>query len=87
MERNGHEFDSPSLLSLISTGNLVAHEIFYHASCYSSMQYKSGKAKHDRSSTECKKAEALDRVVSYIIEHEEFNPGPLYVVKDIIKST
>ena len=32
---------------------------------------------------EWKKANALDRVVSYIIEHEEFNRGSVYIVKDI----
>ena len=79
--------DNPSLLALISTGDLAANEIFYHASCYKSMQYKSDKFKHNKSSTdwnaEWKKAEALDRVVSYIIEQKEFNPGSVYVVKDI----
>ena len=78
---------NPSLLALISTGDLAANKIFYHASCYKSMQYKSDKFKCDKSSTdwnaEWKKAEELDRVVSYIIEHEEFNPGSVYVVKDI----
>ena len=43
--------------------------------------------KHDRSSTdsnaEWKKVEALDCKVSYIIEHDEFNLGSAYVVKDI----
>ena len=79
--------ENPSLLSTISTGYLVANEIFYHASCYKLMQYKSDKFKHDKSLTdwnvEWKKANALDRLVSYIIEHEEFNPGSVYVVKDI----
>ena len=79
--------DNPSLLALISTGDLVANEIFYHSSCYKSMQYKSDKVKRDKSSTDWsvdwKKAEALDLVVSYIIEHEEFNPSSVYVVKNI----
>ena len=79
--------DNPSLLSTISTGYLVANEIFYHASCYKSVQHKSDKFKHDKSLTdwnlEWKKADALDRVVSYIIEHEEFNRGSVYIVKDI----
>ena len=73
--------DNPSLLALISTENLVANKIFYHSSCYKSMQYKSDKVKRDKSSTDWnakwKKAEALDLVVSYIIEHE------VYVVKNI----
>ena len=51
------------------------------------MQYTSDKLKRDRSSTdwnaECKKAIALVRVLSYIIEHEEFNPGFVYVAKYI----
>ena len=79
--------DNPSLLTLISTGDLATNKIFYHASCYKSMQYKLDKFKHDKSLTdwnaEWKKAEALDRVVSYIIKHKEFNPGSIYVVKDI----
>ena len=81
--------DNPSLLALISTVDLAANEIFYHASCYKSMQYKSDKFKRDKNSTdwnaEWKKAKALDRVVSYLIEHEEFNPYSVYVVKDINK--
>ena len=32
---------------------------------------------------EWKKAEVLVCVVSYIIEYEEFNPGSVYIVKDI----
>ena len=28
-------------------------------------------------------AEALDRVVSYIIEHDELNSGSVYIAKDI----
>ena len=51
------------------------------------MQYKSDKFKRNKSSTdwnaEWKKAQALDRVVSYTVEHEEFNPGSVYVAKDI----
>ena len=43
--------------------------------------------KRDRSSTnwngERKKSEALDRVISHIIEHKEFNPGSVYLVKVI----
>ena len=43
--------------------------------------------KRDRSSTnwngERKKSEALDRVISHIIEHKEFNPGSVYLVKII----
>ena len=50
-------------------------------------KYKSDKLKRDRSSTnwngERKKSEALDRVVSHIIEHKEFNPGSVYLVKVI----
>ena len=70
--------DNPSLLALISTVDLAANEILYHVSCYKAMQYKSDKFKRDKNSTdwnaEWKKAEALDRAVSYLIEHEEFNP-------------
>ena len=79
--------ENTSLLTLISTVDLGANEIFYHVSCYESIEYKSDKFKRERSSTEWnaewKKAEALDRAVSYIIEHKEFNPGSLYVVEDI----
>ena len=80
--------DNLNILALISTVDLAANEIFYHTSCYKSMQYKSDKFKRDKSLTdqnaEWKKIEALDRVVlSHIIEHEEFNPGSVYVVKDI----
>ena len=43
--------------------------------------------KRDRSTTnwngERKKSEALDRVISHIIEHKEFNPGSVYLVKVI----
>ena len=28
------------------------------------------------------KFKALDRVISYIIKHEEFSPGSVFVVKD-----
>ena len=66
--------DNASLLALISTGDLAANKIFYHASCYKSMQYKSDKFKHDKSSmdwnVEWKQAEVLERVVSYIIKHK-----------------
>ena len=55
--------DNPNLLALIFTEDLAAKEIFYHASCYKSMQYKWNKSKRDRSSTdwkaEQKKAEAF----------------------------
>ena len=78
--------DSPSLLALISTGALAASGILYHSPCYKSMQYKSDKFKRDKSSTdwnaEWKKMEALDHVVSYIIEHDKCNPGSVYVVKN-----
>ena len=51
------------------------------------MQCESEKFKRNRNSTdqntEWIKAEAVDRVVSYIIEHEENNPGSVYIVKDI----
>ena len=79
--------DNSRLLALLSTGDLTANEIFYHASCYKTMQYESEKFKHNRNLTdqniEWIKAEAVDRVVSYIIEHEENNPGSVYIVKDI----
>ena len=71
--------DKTSLLAQIFKGHLTANEIFYHASCYKSMQYKSDRYKRDKSSTywnaKWKKGEALDPVVSYIIEHKELNPG------------
>ena len=51
------------------------------------MQYTSVKLKCNRSSTdwnvEQDKVEALDRVLSYINEHDEFNPGSVYVFKYI----
>ena len=79
--------DNSRLLALLSTGDLTANEILYHASCYKTMQYESEKFKRNRNSTdqnaEWTKAEAVDRVVSHIIEHEENNPGSVYVVKDI----
>ena len=79
--------DNSRFLALLSTGNLTANEIFYNASCYKIMQYESEKFKRNRNSTdqntEWIKAEAVDRVVSYIIEHEENNPGSVYIVKDI----
>ena len=78
--------DSPSLLALISTGDLAASGIFYHSPCYKSMQYKSDKFKRDKNSTDWnadwKKAEVLDHLVSYIIEHDKYNPGSVYVVKN-----
>ena len=84
--------DNPSLLALISTWDLVSIEIFYIVSCYKPMQYKLDKFKQDRSlmnwNAEWKKAEALDCVVSYIIKHEKFSPGSVYVVKEkTIKNT
>ena len=39
---------NPSLVAVISTGNLATNEIFHHASCYKSMQYKSDKFKRDK---------------------------------------
>ena len=79
--------DNSRLLPLLSTGDLTANEIFYHASCYKTMQYESEKFKRNRDSTdqntEWIKAEAADRVVSYITEHEENNPGLVCIVKDI----
>ena len=66
--------DNSRLLALLSTGDLTANEIFYHASCYKTMQYESEKFKRNRNSTdqntEWIKAEVVDRVLSYIIEHE-----------------
>ena len=44
--------DNLNILALISTVDLAANEIFYHASCYKSMQYKSDKFKRDKSSTD-----------------------------------
>ena len=71
--------ENASLLALIPTGDLAANKIIYHVSYYKSRQYKSDKFKHIKSSTdwnaEWKKAEALDHIVSYIIEHKELNPG------------
>ena len=79
--------DTSRLLALLSTGNLTAKEIFYHASCYKTMQYESEKFKGNRNSTdqnaEWITAKAVDCVVSYIIEHEENNPGSVYIGKDI----
>ena len=86
MERNGPELWQ-SKRSNPDIHYLATNKIFYHASCYKSMQYKLDKFKQDKSLTdwnaEWKKAEALDRVVSYIIKHKEFNPSSIYVVKDI----
>ena len=80
-------FDSLSLLALISTSDLVANEIFYHTSCYKLMQFKSDKLKRDKSSTdwnsEWKKTKALVYVLSYIVEQEESNPSFECVFKDI----
>ena len=45
-------YDNPSLLALISTGDLASNEIFYHAPCYESMQNESDKFKHNKSSTD-----------------------------------
>ena len=42
------------------------------------MQYKSDKLKHDRNSTYWNAD-----VLIYIIEYDDFNPGSVYVVKDI----
>ena len=44
--------DIPSLLDLISTGDLAANEIFYDASYYKSVQHRWYNFKRNRSSTD-----------------------------------
>ena len=82
--------NNPSLLALISTGDLAA-EIFYNASCYKPMQSKSDKFKRDKSFTgwnaEWKKVEALDSVESYIIEQKNSILVPYTLLKTLIKNT
>jgi len=87
MEEMAINTDKSKPLALLSTGDLNANEIFYLGSCYKAITYESEKFQRDRSSTDLNtewiKAKAVDRVVNYIIEHEENNPGSVYVVKEI----
>ena len=74
-------------LKLLSTGDLMANELYYHGDCYKELMNKYNRINAGISSKEFDKqwmkARASSCVVNYILSEEDTNPGSVFKVIEL----
>ena len=76
------------LLKRLAFGGVASNELFYHSSCYKSLEYENDrilKENDDNDSESWAKAFALNKVVTYLYEENEKSPGQIFSVNILKK--
>ena len=77
------------LLNSLAFGDVVSKELFYHSSCYKSLEYENDrilKENDDNDSEFWAKAFALNKVVTYLYQENEKSPGQIFSVNILEKN-
>ena len=77
------------LFNRVACGDVVSNELFYHSSCYKSLEYENYrilKENDDNDSESWAKAFALNKVVTYLYQENEKSPGRIFSVNILEKN-